>query len=78
MTLASPLRKVASKLMAKFRGEAIIRAERNRRLADCDWTQLSDAPIDAAAWAAYRQALRDITGQAGFPWAVAWPSEFAA
>ena len=50
-----------------------IRAERNRRLADCDWTQLSDAPIDAAAWTAYRQALRDITGQVGFPWAVVWP-----
>lgn len=50
-----------------------IRAERNRLLADCDWTQLSDAPVDAAPWAAYRQTLRDITAQADFPWDVTWP-----
>jgi hypothetical protein len=50
-----------------------IRRLRNQRLADCDWTQLTDAPVDAAAWAGYRQALRDITGQAGFPWHVQWP-----
>lgn len=50
-----------------------IRAERNQRLTDCDWTQLPDAPVDPAPWAAYRQALRDISAQAGFPWDVAWP-----
>lgn len=50
-----------------------VRADRNARLASCDWTQLSDAPVDAAVWAAYRQQLRDITGQAGFPWNVIWP-----
>ena len=50
-----------------------IRAERNERLAACDWTQLPDTPVDAAAWAAYRQALRDVTAQAGFPWDVVWP-----
>jgi hypothetical protein len=53
---------------------AAIRDDRNQRLASCDWTQLSDAPVDAAEWAAYRQALRDITEQAGFPWDVQWPS----
>jgi hypothetical protein len=52
-----------------------VRAERNRLLADCDWTQLADAPVDSAAWAAYRQELRDITSQAGFPWDVQWPTE---
>jgi hypothetical protein len=52
---------------------AAIRADRNRRLADCDWTQLPDAPADSAAWAAYRQALRDVTSQDGFPWDVVWP-----
>ncbi len=51
-----------------------VRADRNRRLAACDWTQLPDSPVDAGAWAAYRQALRDVTAQAGFPWAVAWPT----
>lgn len=50
-----------------------IRAERNQRLTDCDWTQLPDAPVDPAPWAVYRQTLRDITAQAGFPWDVTWP-----
>ena len=50
----------------------VIRAERNKLLADCDWTQLPDASADAAAWATYRQALRDITTQAN-PFAIVWP-----
>lgn len=52
---------------------AAIRADRNARLAACDWTQLADAPGDTLAWANYRQALRDVTAQAGFPWSVSWP-----
>lgn len=51
-----------------------IRLERNRLLANSDWTQVADAPVDKAAWAAYRQALRDITGQAGFPNDVTFPN----
>jgi hypothetical protein len=50
-----------------------IRAQRNRLLAACDWTQLPDAQCDQTAWAAYRQALRDIPQQDGFPASVAWP-----
>jgi hypothetical protein len=50
-----------------------VRADRNQRLADCDWTQLSDAPVDELAWAVYRQQLRDVTTQTGFPWDVVWP-----
>jgi hypothetical protein len=50
----------------------VIRAERNKLLADCDWTQLPDASADAAAWATHRQALRDITTQAN-PFAIVWP-----
>lgn len=38
----------------------LLRVERNRLLADSDWTQVADAPVDAAAWATYRQALRDL------------------
>jgi hypothetical protein len=52
-----------------------VRADRNKRLADCDWTQLPDAPVDAAVWAAYRQALRDVTEQPGFPWSIEWPQQ---
>lgn len=50
-----------------------VRADRNKRLADCDWTQLADAPVAHAVWAAYRQDLRDVTAQPGFPWDVEWP-----
>lgn len=51
-----------------------VRVDRNKRIAECDWTQLPDVPVDKAVWATYRQALRDITKQAGFPWEVTWPT----
>ena len=54
---------------------ASIRSERSRRLAESDWTQVADSPVDKAAWATYRQALRDVPTQAGFPWDVAWPAQ---
>lgn len=54
---------------------ASIRSERNARLSASDWTQVLDAPVDKQAWAEYRQALRDLTAQAGFPWNVIWPQE---
>lgn len=54
---------------------AIIRVERNARLAACDWTQLPDSPVDKTVWATYRQELRDITSQSGFPWDVLWPQQ---
>lgn len=50
-----------------------VRAERNGLLTASDWTQVADAPVDKAAWATYRQALRDISAQPGFPWNVTWP-----
>ena len=52
-----------------------VRSQRTQLLKDSDWTQLPDAPVDRAAWAAYRQALRDIPSQAGFPWDIQWPVE---
>jgi hypothetical protein len=52
---------------------AQVRAERNRLLSSSDWTQVADAPVNQAAWTAYRQALRDIPQQEGFPHNVAWP-----
>jgi hypothetical protein len=38
---------------------ARMKHQRNRLLAECDWTMHSDAPTDKTAWATYRQALRD-------------------
>lgn len=61
---------IAERVAAAWRG---VRAQRNRILSETDWTQLADAPVDAAAWAEYRQALRDITEQAD-PFAIEWPA----
>lgn len=52
-----------------------LRAERNAKLAACDWTQVADAPVDTAAWAVYRQELRDVPEQEGFPENIVWPTE---
>jgi hypothetical protein len=63
---------VAARVEAKWNA---IRSERDQTLAASDWTQLSDAPLSniaTQAWAAYRQALRDLTDQAD-PFAIAWP-----
>ena len=54
----------------------LIRNERKVIMRECDWTQGNDTPLSAAqvsAWAAYRQELRDISTQSGFPWNVVWP-----
>jgi hypothetical protein len=52
-----------------------IKTERDAKLTASDWTQLADSPVDKALWATYRQALRDLTAEAGFPWTpVVWPA----
>jgi hypothetical protein len=51
-----------------------VRSLRGFKLSKTDWTQLPDAPADAAAWTTYRQALRDITNQAD-PFNITWPNE---
>ena len=50
-----------------------VRSSRNQLLNNSDWTQVADAPVDKAVWATYRQALRDVTAQSGFPWTITWP-----
>ena len=52
-----------------------VRANRSRKLADSDWTQVADSPVDKAVWATYRQALRDVPQQAGFPETIQWPTQ---
>ena len=54
---------------------AAVRADRNARLAATDWTQIADSTADKLAWAAYRQALRDVPLQAGFPQNAIWPQK---
>lgn len=52
-----------------------VRSHRNKLLASSDWTQLPDSPVNHEAWSAYRQLLRDVTIQEGFPWSVIWPEQ---
>lgn len=53
-----------------------VRESRAFALSQCDWTQMPDAPLSAEqkqAWLEYRQVLRDLPLQDGFPWDVQWP-----
>ena len=53
-----------------------VRASRDTKLAECDWRVIKAAETATtldAAWATYRQALRDVTAQSGFPWTITWP-----
>lgn len=56
-----------------------LRSLRNMRLLECDWTQGADSPLsdtDKAAWATYRQQLRDImTSGATHEDDVVWPTK---
>jgi hypothetical protein len=52
-----------------------VRDERTKKLAETDWTQVADAPVDKTAWATYRQALRDVSAQESFPWGIEWPTK---
>lgn len=53
-----------------------VRLTRNQLLAETDWTQAKDVPDAVSAkWAPYRQALRDVPQQAGFPDNVTWPTK---
>lgn len=54
---------------------AQIRAERNKKLIESDWSQVVDTPQAIKdKWAPYRQQLRDLTTQPGFPYQVVWPN----
>lgn len=73
--------KTAAEQMAEYRAQKDaeqsknVRQTRNEKLKECDWTQLADSTADKQAWATYRQALRDVPTQTGFPWNVVWPDQ---
>ena len=50
-----------------------LRLSRRRLLSNSDWTQVPDAPVDSAAWAVYRQQLRDLPATITDPRNVVWP-----
>jgi hypothetical protein len=53
---------------------ANVRSQRDQKLQDTDWMGMSDVTM-STEWATYRQALRDIPSQAGFPNTITWPTE---
>ena len=56
--------------------EKDVRTKRAALLSDSDWTALADVPLSQQQrldWAAYRQALRNVTNQSGFPIDIIWP-----
>ena len=56
--------------------ESIVKNQRNILLSESDWTQLPDVQIQTKqAWATYRQELRDVTSQSGYPFNVIWPTK---
>ena len=52
-----PTQQAANDLAEKWEN---LRDQRNKKLASSDWTQLADTGVNKAAWAAYRQSLRDL------------------
>lgn len=60
--LANDLSQIAEALM-----------KRDHLLAASDWTQVEDSQVDKTKWSEYRQSLRDLTKQEGFPAKVEWP-----
>lgn len=63
----------AYKAMKDAEQAKAVRQSRTEKLKDSDWTQIADSTADKTVWATYRQALRDITAQSGFPWTITWP-----
>ena len=56
------------------RSKVLVRTDRNKRLSETDWWATSDRTMTAEQ-TAYRQALRDITDQSGFPTDITWPTK---
>lgn len=54
---------------------ASVRAERDKKLTNTDWTQLADSTANSTTWGTYRQALRDLPAAEGFPHTMTWPTE---
>jgi len=55
-----------------------VRQTRDDKLKECDWIVIKNLELNAnipGAWEVYRQALRDIPAQSGFPWTITWPTQ---
>ena len=72
----------AYKAMKDAEQAANVRRTRTEKLKDCDWVVTKAIDQNAqdnlgiqipVVWVTYRQALRDVPTQAGFPWTITWP-----
>ena len=57
---------------------SFVRAERDKKLTETDWTQMADSPLSSekkTEWASYRTSLRDLPSASGFPHTMTWPTE---
>ena len=66
----------AYKAMKDAEQSKSVRASRDSKLAESDWRVIKAVEMSTSVpieWAAYRQALRDVTAQEGFPWTITWP-----
>ena len=55
-----------------------VRSERDRLIAETDWTQLADSQLSDSvktSWVTYRQSLRDLPTASGFPHTIIWPTK---
>ena len=72
---------IVNELTEEEKQEILLAAQKNEReirndlLKDSDWTQLPDSNADKVTWATYRQELRDVPGQSGFPNNINWPKK---
>lgn len=75
----SPVKKDDATIEAteKDRAWVSLRYRRNKLLSGCDWTQASDAPLDAnqkTAWQGYRENLRNLPANTEDPRNVVYPT----
>lgn len=78
--LLPTVRELSPEQIAERASEAAtgVRQQRDRLLSECDWIVIMHTEKGTnipAAWEIYRQSLRDITAQAGFPHNVQWPAK---
>jgi hypothetical protein len=82
VTTTAAEQETAYKAMKDAEQAKSVRASRNEKLKDCDWVVTKAIDQNAqdnlgiqipVVWVTYRQALRDVPTQAGFPWTVTWP-----
>jgi len=76
VTTTAAEQEVAYKAQKDAEQAKSVRATRDDKLKECDWVVIKNLETNSnipGAWEVYRQALRDVPSQSGFPWTVTWP-----